>query len=931
MYNNREPIQDIVNKIFINNTNILDPSFILINSKKVLELNLNELLTKFTNGVDINTVTFKTFYNKYKNDYINLTPELFKLYIEHTLYSSVPFLFKNLEPSLNDFYNQSKNLRIQLKKYYAEKIVIGSQVKKQLINYKHNKPVYNILNCNVNFNINTSTSSYINLTKLIKEYPLSETVPYMNYNSIIKTYTGFNFNNEKNYNDKIVLKLRYLNTTSKSSKSTKSSSINKDNYALCYIYDNGNVTIKYNFKKTDNINFDNVFEYTKSIFATSKIMKFLNLNKNYQVNIKYTIISFEINKNSKYSNIQSNINNEPFQIQPKLKKDILTLKFKSHDDGGQGHSIIINNKFVNTKVTAYGFVFESELLNAIDSLLNVFYRTESRKLNVKINLIKHRKLGIDTLSCQKIRQPTLINRGDSNNDIAPYQVKTYPLKDPKTNHTFTCDNKNFPYPGFTNVNSICCFKKDQRNKYIFKKNIGAIVNNDDILHFLNDDELLHNPIIKTNKALEPNRIGVLQKLNKFLLDIKLGSNFYRIGNTCGLLGAVQLLLKKKIDLNKITLTEKVFMSLDNGNIANKYKLHDYLNLIKNKLITDGLLELLAYHTQLNFIYISQHLILHKFNKSSQEAYIISNCNEPIINIKSNKIIRTFNISQFILQKNDLQLLAEKVKINKQFVVNNKVTYISSNYGILPINSECGILLDYPFTEKFNLPLLDLQKQYKYLLQLKYNVIGQFTSNFGSFGSSKIDGLIVSYGNDNNILIPTKSSNELINGMKLFYLQFVPLGPSVTKSSKSNVIKYGLELDIYNEIYQRICYLLNVIQLKFNILNKELTEKEIINILKNYITFADVQINSIVDLPNVKTICSPLLSNVSNVSNDPFCDNDEGKLKIPKKYFKGIIKKIVMDINTQNPRGKQIISGKINKEYFNKDNFIKRSVEKIIIQ
>lgn len=169
-YIQTQPIQD---KIFINNINILHPAFILINSKKqngfeILELNLTELLTHFTNGIDTNSSEFKTLYNKYKHDYIYLTPDLFKLYIQHTLYSSVPFLFQNLDPILHEFYNESKNLRIQLKKYYAEKFVIGSEVKKQLINYKNNKPVYNILNCNVSFNITSGTNGSINLTKLIK-------------------------------------------------------------------------------------------------------------------------------------------------------------------------------------------------------------------------------------------------------------------------------------------------------------------------------------------------------------------------------------------------------------------------------------------------------------------------------------------------------------------------------------------------------------------------------------------------------------------------------------------------------------------------------------------------------------------------------------------------------------------------------------------
>lgn len=903
--------QENINKIFINNNDILDPSFILIKPKSssksgsklsfdVLKLNVNDLLTNFTQGVNINSVSFKTFYSKYKKDYINLTPELFKLYIEHTLYSSVPFLFQNLEPILNDFYNSSKNLRIQLKKYYAEKFVIGSHVKKQLIDYKNNKPEYYILNCNVNFNLTTP----INLTKLIKEYPLSDIVPYMNYNGIIKTYKSYNFPNEKNYQDRIVLKLRYLNLHKNSSKSSSKSSNQQfnTNYALCYIYANGNVTIKYNFKKQDNINFHNIMDYTKNIFKTTKILQFLNLsNFGGKVNISYTIISFEIKKNSKYSNIQANINNEPFQIQPKLKKDILTLKFNSQ---GNGHSIIINNKFINTKITAYGFVFENELLDAINSLLNIFYRTESRKLNIKKKEIKNRFLGINTLSCQKIRQPTLVK--------GPYTTKTYPLKDPKTNHLFTCNNKKYLYPGFTNVNSICCFKKDQRNKYIFKKNIGAIVHEN---HFLSDEELLNNPIITTNKALEPNRIGVFNKLNKYLIGTQ---KFYRLGNNCGLLGAVELLLKKKLDLSKINISDKVFMSLDSGNIANKYTLNDYLKLIKDKLITHGLLELLAHHTKLNFIYISAiKLELYKGN-GGNTTYIISDCNEPIINIDGKNIIRTFDISQFMITKNQLQLLSEKIKINKQFVVNNKVTYISSDHGILPINN-CGILLDYPITEKFNLSLTPLIKQYIFLEKLNYKILGQFTSQI----NGKIEGLIVN-NVDTISLVPTKSSIDLIPDLKLYYLQFVPSVPSFTSFNEN--LKYALQIDIYNELYQHVRYLLNVLQIKFNILKKDITENELQEILKNYITFGEITINSITDLPTVKSICTGSIN--GNENGNVFCEND--KLKIPKKYFKGIIKKIVTDINTQNPRGKQIISGKINKEYFNKDNFIKRSVEKIVI-
>jgi hypothetical protein len=112
-----------------------------------------------------------------------------------------------------------------------------------------------------------------------------------------------------------------------------------------------------------------------------------------------------------------------------------------------------------------------------------------------------------------------------------------------------------------------------------------------------------------------------------------------------------------------------------------------------------------------------------------------------------------------------------------------------------------------------------------------------------------------------------------------------------------------------------------------IISSSIGENQLCSLLKPYICFGDIKLNS---LPNIKSVCTKSLHNANTIydTSDPFCKND--KLIIPKNYYKSLIKKITMDINKGNPKGKQIISGVINKEYFNKDNFIKRSNEKIII-
>jgi hypothetical protein len=86
-------------------------------------------------------------------------------------------------------------------------------------------------------------------------------------------------------------------------------------------------------------------------------------------------------------------------------------------------------------------------------------------LRPKSNIKQLKEQGIKVLStnCQKQRQPVT---GDS----APLP-ESYDVVFEK--QRYTCQNPDYPYPGFTNENIVCCFKKDQRRKEPYIRNMQS--------------------------------------------------------------------------------------------------------------------------------------------------------------------------------------------------------------------------------------------------------------------------------------------------------------------------------------------------------------------------------------------------------------------------------------------------------------------------
>lgn len=98
---------------------------------------------------------------------------------------------------------------------------------------------------------------------------------------------------------------------------------------------------------------------------------------------------------------------------------------------------------------------------------------EDQKLKTKSHIKALRKQGVKMLStkCQKPRQPVVSSDSASQTYTLQFKGKSY-----------VCPTKEYPYPGFTNENIVCCFKKDQRQRETYIRNSKHISTTaDDIL------------------------------------------------------------------------------------------------------------------------------------------------------------------------------------------------------------------------------------------------------------------------------------------------------------------------------------------------------------------------------------------------------------------------------------------------------------------
>lgn len=170
---------------------------------------------------------------------------------------------------------------------------------------------------------------------------------------------------------------------------------------------------------------------------------------------------------------KSYVSKNMFEVKDTISEEILSMIYKKSERKGITVTLQ-DNPYVN--MSSIINIFNAENVEQISLILKqiiilgISYGKiksgEHKEIKKKSHIKDLRKQGVNIMStkCQKPRQPN----ANSNEQ---------PLKDSYTleykNIKYVCPSKLYPYPGFTNDNIVCCFKKDQRRRDAFLRNMKS--------------------------------------------------------------------------------------------------------------------------------------------------------------------------------------------------------------------------------------------------------------------------------------------------------------------------------------------------------------------------------------------------------------------------------------------------------------------------
>ena len=283
----------------------------------------------------------------------------------------------------------------------------------------------------------------------------------------------------------------------------KSKFKNTNNYLTINILPNGVIYVNLKVSDSDSDNLEQVLD---DIYQNvNKVIDYLNLLKSVFFKSKRisTIEKSTIQIDSIDTTIETNIfiNRSKFESlikQELISKNILELKktesldvlsayykkFKTRDNTEDIKGITINirdnpykedssiikifgaNNQNQSTIISWNILILSEMSELIkkNGLFEDF--TKKRKIREKTNKKKLKEQGIhfDSRECQAIRQPKL-----NPDNKAPLKKDGYTIT--FNNQNYRCDTPNYPYPGFTKSNIVCCFKYNQTGNESYIKNV----------------------------------------------------------------------------------------------------------------------------------------------------------------------------------------------------------------------------------------------------------------------------------------------------------------------------------------------------------------------------------------------------------------------------------------------------------------------------
>jgi hypothetical protein len=509
---NTETIQSVKKNVFIKYQGFIIPEIMALGDSKkyittmkksiqvVYVYNLIDELTKYIFDnisifLDINNTStlIETLFNSLKNAYTDLTQDYLVIVIKYILYKNAGF--QDFKRDVEKFEKMVIDAKIKImNKKNENNENFKKNAGKGIFNVdKKGNYIYSLINCIISIKFEGS----INLSRILKGVSVSDRVPVMGADKVgIKIFKGFPKNISEDWlftrNKAGKLKPKLLKGLTLKVKSDNF--LSDDYYYTVIISENSkSLVARLNWKKNEYVTFEDVKSYVKDGLSEviDKINKVdtLNIKKFDYSKISYSVIQVNTSRNFNLIKISQAATN--FGDMFKKQENSGRFLRLTYDETGENITIVIKNseyiidgiEFKNNVVEFLNVTPFTDLQKIIDQVGSLFIKSETKRLlefkNSKLVEIKQVKdvgkkvketLGtkvlkeagaeINSVSCQKRRQPTLYIEGEPTDTYTlDYNGKKYACKNKE---------KGYVYPGFTSQKSPCCFTKDQRSKEIYK-------------------------------------------------------------------------------------------------------------------------------------------------------------------------------------------------------------------------------------------------------------------------------------------------------------------------------------------------------------------------------------------------------------------------------------------------------------------------------
>lgn len=506
-----------------------------LNTNLLVKNLIDEIQNDVVDGqlFEINESKLNDLYDKYKKEWNDITTDDIEFCTRFIIFKSNPSVYINLRSKIEDYLNNVLNEKRKLLTNYDEEFEKMGQyynfIKESSINLVDN--TRNIYSLSILLKRKTSASRFINVTQLFNDIQLDEKIPFVALSGVflkrkqpaVRVYNqifemGVNEKEFKNWfvNEKVKLgQISYKKIKGILIKYKLDQGI----YLSINVMETGDINVTFNINKQVDITSDYIQLKNMIMDSVEKFMNLLDTNY-YQIYRKGSLLggvsmydeiitnvtaTGEIEKimKSKLANFLKSryISDNLFDPKDTLNKDILSMFYKKYgkmildeDDDGmerkgitttvQNHpedlmksliTVNLANSYEQVIIIMLHLQFLGKFVEYLNGSLKetedeefVFEEDveEEHKLKMKSNIKQLKEQGVKVLStnCQKQRQPVI------SDSLQPID-DSYELK--FGNARYICDKKDYPYPGFTNENIVCCFKKDQRRKEPYIRNMAS--------------------------------------------------------------------------------------------------------------------------------------------------------------------------------------------------------------------------------------------------------------------------------------------------------------------------------------------------------------------------------------------------------------------------------------------------------------------------